>query len=175
MYKQYLVLGDWSGDGHSRSEKILLECNYPVKEVQQAYKDSCKLTGISFNINDDYTGRNLKDFRDWRENEKYQIATGYQSPFIPKEAWEILKRFNIEDFLQDYYGNLEEILKYAYTEEGFEIEETEMFVQIWIWFVKLSLPEDCIFYIDRNQDTIPVINGYWNENLNVQFGYGLYQ
>ena len=35
----YLVLGDWSEDGHGRSQKILVNVNKSVSEVQQAYKD----------------------------------------------------------------------------------------------------------------------------------------
>ena len=48
----YLVLGDWSDDGHGKTEKICLEFNKTVEEIQQAYKDSCKLTGINFHSAD---------------------------------------------------------------------------------------------------------------------------
>jgi hypothetical protein len=50
----------------------------------------------------------------------------------------------------------------------------DLFTEIWIWFVKLSLPENTILEKADVKDKIPVINGYWNKNLNVQFGYGLY-
>ncbi len=55
MNKMYLVLGDPSQDGHSQYDKVLFEVNKTLEEVQQAYKDSCKLTGISFNHSYDYT------------------------------------------------------------------------------------------------------------------------
>ena len=52
-YKMYLVLGDWSDDGHGKTDKILLESNKPVEEVQEAYRNSCKLMKIDFHDHDD--------------------------------------------------------------------------------------------------------------------------
>ena len=34
----YLVLGDWSNDGHGKSEQVLFTANYPVEDIQNAYK-----------------------------------------------------------------------------------------------------------------------------------------
>lgn len=48
VYK--LVLGDWSKDGHKQSEDFLFDCNYDVHKIRQAYKDSCKKLGITFNL-----------------------------------------------------------------------------------------------------------------------------
>ena len=69
MNKMYLVLGDWSGDGHGISEKVLIESNVSAQEIQEAYKASCKLTGVSFNHNNDYTG--IK--RSYDDNLKYHV------------------------------------------------------------------------------------------------------
>jgi hypothetical protein len=71
--KMYLVLGDWSNDGHGKHDKYLLESNVDVSVIQQAYKDSCKLTGVSFNHNEDYTKRN----RSWEIADEYRIATSF--------------------------------------------------------------------------------------------------
>ena len=57
IYK--LVLGDWSEDGHGISEDFLFECNYDVHKIRQAYKDSCRKLGVTFNYNEDYTGLGL--------------------------------------------------------------------------------------------------------------------
>ena len=57
IYK--LVLGDWSDDGHGISKDFLFECNYDVHKIRQAYKDSCKKLGVTFNHNKDYTGLGL--------------------------------------------------------------------------------------------------------------------
>ena len=158
----YLVLGDWSDDGHGKSEKILLESNVTVDVVQQAYKDSCKLTGVSFNHNEDFTGGT---------DNKIQIATGYENPFIPISAIEIFR---------EKFGLTDEIIREWDQTDEIEIDEDEpialndeSFVNAWIWFFKLSNPKIVLKTLDE-QDQIPCINGYWNDNLNVQFGYGLY-
>lgn len=149
MNKMYLVLGDWSDDGHGKYEKILLLSNKPVSEVQQAYKDSCRLTGLSFNGNKHYTGLN----RTWHEAEEHEICTDYEDYELNETCKRILKEYGIE------------------IDEDFICMDS--FVQLWIKFVKLSLPD---LELERSEvrDEIPNINGYWNQNLNVQFGYGLF-
>lgn len=170
MNKMYLVLGDWSNDGHGKSDKVLLESDRTVKEVQEAYKASCKLTGVSFNHNDDYTGLD----RDYEDSKHYRIAVDYDSPVIPAKSLEILKKFgftfydlgisevDIEDFLIDSLQENGDLL----------IENDDIFVKLWIWFVKLSLPKGAI--LKEIEETTPLINGFWDTDLNVQFGYGLY-
>lgn len=165
----YLVLGDWSDDGHGKHDKILINSNIDVATIQQAYKDSCKLTGVSFNHNEDYTGLN----RHYQEAEEYQIATNYERSGIPAKALaELLKHGFRENFLEngkyDFEGWQETLAK------GEDLNYDDLFVDIWIWFVKLSLPKDVVLEKTDVEDEIPVINGYWNQNLNVQFGYGLY-
>jgi len=152
MNKMYLVIGDWSDDGHGKYDKLLVRVNKSVEEVQNAYKTSCLLTGISFNGNDDFTGRK----RTWRSVEKYLIATDYeQFGTLHDETKEILKEFNCPCIVD------------------FEESASDTFPDLWFWFVKLSLP-DLEYEIVQEKDTTPVINGYWDKNLNVQFGYGLY-
>jgi hypothetical protein len=66
-----------------------------------------------------------------------------------------------------------EILKqYGWTKNNEDnyISEKD-FVKLWIWFVKLANPAIELKIV---KDDIPVINGYWDKELNVQFGYGLY-
>lgn len=166
MNKMYLVLGDWSGDGHGKYDKVLVESNKTVKEIQEAYKASCKLTGVSFNINEDFTGRK----RDWMEARKYQIATRYEqgldaSRDVSDEA---------KQALRDAGFDVEKHFAYGMDEDNDQIEDNDViFLYLWTEFVKLSLPDLIINKIPED-DNIPVINGYWDKNLNVQFGYGLY-
>jgi len=42
--------------GHSKSDEYVFEGNYHVSKLRQAYKDSCRLTGVQFNHNQNYTG-----------------------------------------------------------------------------------------------------------------------
>lgn len=151
-YRMKLVLGDWSNDGHGQSEEIVIVANHSVEDVQQAYKDSCKLTGVSFNHNKDYT--EVK--RDYDEAEKYRIATEYEDNCVSPEVVEILSKYEGFD-------------KFGMTDEYFSLDE--IFSDLWFWFVKLSLSD---LEYEIVEDTVPVINGYWNKNLNVQFGYGLF-
>jgi hypothetical protein len=162
--KVKLLIGDWSGDGHGKSESIIFETNKTVEEIQQAYKDSCKLTGISFNHNEDYTGLNLK----WNhpEYKDRKICTEYDSYEISRLAEKILKEHGIdvwEGFDEDAYDREDELAP---------VDGVDHFTELWVKFVKLSLPDLEMTRI--SDDEIPVINGYWNKNLNVQFGYGLY-
>jgi hypothetical protein len=155
-HKMYLVLGDWSGDGHKQTDKILVSTNKTVKEIQEAYKASCKLTGVSFNNtgNDDFTG--LK--RDWQEAPKFQISVEYESYLnISPEAAKALASHGMK------------IPKYILN--GKSDQPTEDFISLWFDFVKLSLPD--LKYKEVKND-IPCINGHYDGNLNVSFGYGLY-
>lgn len=162
MNKMYLVLGDWSGDGHKQYDKVLVESNKTVEEIQDAYKASCRLTGVSFNHNDDFTGRQ----RDYREQKKYHIATAYDQGFaVTDEAKQALK---------DAGFDVDKHFAFGMDEEGDQIEDNDIiFLHLWTEFVKLSLPDLIINKIPEDK-SIPVINGYWDKNLNVQFGYGLY-
>lgn len=148
----YLVLGDWSNDGHGKSDKILLESNLPVDVVQKAYKDSCKMTGVSFNHDggdENFTG--IK--RDYQDSKDFNICTEYEDCLIPMKALEILKQHGWNKNNEDNY-----------------IGEKD-FIKLWIWFVQIANPAIRLKVV---KDDIPVINGYWNKELNVQFGYGLY-
>ncbi len=152
MNEMYLVLGDWSDDGHGKSRKELYLVNKSVLEVQEAYKASCKLTGIAFNHNENYTG--IK--RDWKEEKDYQICTEYEGFQVSAFVMEVLEKFDCP-----LYEDLKE-------DDGWV---GDLFEDLWWWFVGLSL--EGLEY-SRKNDNIPCINGYWNDNLNTQFGYGLF-
>jgi hypothetical protein len=168
MNKMHLVVGDWYDDDHGKYEKVLLQSNVDVATIQQAYKDSCKLTGVSFNINEDYTGLN----RHYDEADEYQIATDYERSGIPTKALtELLKHGFRENFLENGKYDFKGWEKNLEKEKDLEYDD---FVELWIWFVKLSLPQNVVIEKCAVKDEIPIINGYWNKKLNVQFGYGLF-
>jgi len=113
--KTYLVVGDWPHDGHGVTEKVLIETNKTIQEVQNAYKASCKLTKISF------TG--IKRSR--KENNKYSIYTNYEDNKLTEEVKTILLAFNCP---QVYIDACDE-------------DKYKAFIDLWFWFVKLSLPD----------------------------------
>jgi len=158
--KVKLTIGDWSQDGHNQYDEFVYESNKTVQEIRQAYKDSCKLTGLQFNINEDYTGLNLT----WQHPEynKRHICTEYEDSSVSDLAKEILKNHGIKLW-----------------EEGEEdyIESVEEFIDILIQFIKLSLPDlelkEASFKKSELKNIDP-INSWWNDELNHQFGYGLF-
>lgn len=168
MNKMYLVLGDWSDDGHGKHDKILLESNVSVKDIQKAYKASCRSTGVSFNGNEDFTEVD----RGWEEKGKYHIACEYEDGVLSKFVFDILAKHGLTRKMLEEWDT-ETLHDDDDPEDGFGLF-TETYIQLWIWFVKLNLPSSAVIKVVDVKDEIPVINGYWNKNLNVQFGYGLY-
>lgn len=165
MSKIKIVVGDWSGDGHGKCENVFIETETPIEVLQQGYKDSCKLTGISFNHNEDYTGLNL----DWKHPESgdRKIAVEYESSTISKLAEKILFEHGIDvwdGFDKEYFGE-------SMKEECVYIDGVNHFVELLLKFIKLSVPT---FEWSIIKDDTPVLNGWWNKELNVQFGYGLF-
>ena len=153
-HKMYMVFGDWSNDGHGKSKKILIETNIPVVDMQNAYKDSCKKLGISFNHNDDFTGIE----RDWKEKLKYHICTEYEEYTLSNEVISILKENNCPLVTQ-------------LVENDNMVESIEVLLELLMWFIQQSLPN---LKWKQVEDNIPVFNGYWDGNLNVQIGYGMF-
>lgn len=47
MYRFYMTIGDWSGDGHNQSEDFLIESNYPVELVRETHFQMKEATGIN--------------------------------------------------------------------------------------------------------------------------------
>ena len=47
MYRFYMTIGDWSGDGHNQSEDFLIESNYPVERVREVHFQMKNATGIN--------------------------------------------------------------------------------------------------------------------------------
>jgi hypothetical protein len=124
--------------------------------VQQAYKDSCKLTGVQFNHNESYTGNEN------RSNEEYQICTDYEDGYMSYTCATLLGK----------HGDLSEICGDDYDEETGEVYlgDESTFTEFWFWFVSLSLKD---FEWKILTEDAPCINGYWSNTLNHQFGYGI--
>jgi hypothetical protein len=158
-YKFRVVMGDWSSDGHGKSDEFIFEGNYPVSKLRQTYKDSCRLTGVQFNHNQNYTGLNDGGQYGWREMGNRQICTEYEDSCIGRFAYDTLKKFGLE---VGQYG---------------DVFDKDQFAKLILNFIKLSLPdfkwEETAFKRSELKN-IPPLNGYWNDELNVQFGYGLY-
>jgi hypothetical protein len=157
-FQFYIVLGDWSSDGHGKSEKILIESNTPVSELQQAYKKSCKKTGISFHH--DYP--RLKA-------EKIEICTKYEESQMTDQIYHALKKINCPFDDLDFDGIGDDKI----TDENFDeiYFNSDSFLNLLMWFIGLSIE----FEWQKVKESIPCFNGYWQKELNIQIGYGLYE
>lgn len=159
-YRFQLHLGDWSHDGHNQFETYVFESSHPVKKLQQAYKDSCHTVGIQFNHNANYTGLNAHN----GYNSPFHVWTDYQDSQISEEALEKLSNAGLDvSKFSDEYGDF----------------DNEDCVKLILEFVKLSLPklevkEASYKRSELKGGEIPHFNGFWNRELNVQMGYGLF-
>jgi hypothetical protein len=155
MAKVKITIGDWSEDGHNQSEDFVFEVNKSVIEIQNAYKASCKLTGLIFDSNENHT--NIKDL-DWKhpEFEKRQVFVEYEQN-------------TLSDFAKNIISN-----------HGLKLPtgEPENFCYFMFEFIKLSLPdltfEEASFKKSELKLITP-INGWWSKNCNETWGYGLFE
>lgn len=159
MTKFKISIGDWSEDGHNKYEQLVFTSNKSVKEMQDAYKQSCKNTGIQFNHNQNYTDRPENN----GYSSPYQIWTEYEDSGLSEEAKEIL---TVHGLLTGD-ANIDP--------DGYDADEAAKLI---LNFIKLSLPdlevEEATF--KRSElDTIEPLNGWWCKELNHQFGYGLFE
>lgn len=165
MYKMKLELGDTSNDGHGKTATILLKSNVDVSTIRKAYKDSCYLTDVQFNINNKFT----KTQYTLQNSEEYEICTEYEDTYLNKEIFIKLQKFGLTEELLNSFS----IYRNSIDDERYSMGENNFF-RLWIWFVKLSLPKDTIIDIIQDND-IPSINNSWpDKELNEQFGYGLF-
>ena len=156
-----LVLGDWSEDGHGILKEVLIECNCnDVTDIQNAYKASCKKLGVQFNDDKDYTGKNLP------YGDPHFIWTEYGDSNMSVVAYDILNNAGCFDGI-----DIEENDDGRYYIDSIE-SRLEEHAKVIMNFISLSMPDDFTYQIIKKN--YPCINGCWNENLNVQFGYGLF-
>lgn len=154
-YRFQFHLGDWSKDGHNQFETFVFESNYPVKALQDAYKASCRGLGVQFNHNANYSGLDAHN----GYGSPLHIWTEYQKGSMSKEAEEILQKAGLNlDRL--HYGGLEN------------------YVALVLEFVKINLPlleiKEATYKRSELKADIPHFNGFWNQELNIQIGYGLF-
>lgn len=159
IYK--LALGDWSEDGHGISKDILVDCNCNnVVDIQNAYKESCKKLGIQFDDDKDYSEKGYK------YHDPHLVWTDYQDNDMSAIAYDILNKagcFDGTDIEEDDGRYHIESIKGCVLEEH---------AKVIMNFIALSMPENFSYQIVK--EDYPYINGHWDGNLNVGFGYGLF-
>ena len=157
--KVRFTVGDWSEDGHSYYQHDIVETNYPVERMQQAYFDSCKKIGYRFDHSHQMPKEHLV---------LSSLLTNYTDDNLPPEFM---------DVMQDHHCDLEMLMDFDYAranrEEDQHITPEEVTAMMLI-VLTITMPKDWVYELIKS-DPMPQFNGYWSDTLNVQIGYGTYQ
>lgn len=105
-----LILGDSSGDGHEKTETVTIKSNLDKTELEQAFADGCKKTGVDF--------ENL-------------VAADYEENTISQELVDKLAvhGFDIAEFSEDEKPG----------KDGYSLY-TEGYAAIWLFIAKVGNP-----------------------------------
>jgi hypothetical protein len=130
-----LLVGDWSHDGHEKTQKFTIESSLNQKELMKAYKKGCKIIG--FDLTKDCCAE-YEEFTLLREHkEKLKLNGFYKDP--------------------DQLNDLEEEEEKEYSEEDPEnFMYADAFKDIWLFFIKTGNPS---FTFNQKTETIN-IGGY---------------
>jgi len=141
---QAIVIGDWSDDGHGKSDTFYFTSNKTTPEIQEAYRQSVAKTGFTFSH---------------AKKGQTSLVCHYEDDKIYREQIEELAKF----------GDVKEALKEADPDEdGCYRMYSESVFSLIVWFIKLSLPD-----LEIEQCKPEFINGWWGP-LNEMWGYGVY-
>ncbi len=153
--KVKLVIGDWSRDGHNQYDELVYESSHSVKEIREAYKQSCRKLGLIFDCNIDHTGIEGMNWKHPEYNDR-QICVDYEQNRISSLALSLLESHGIPT--------------HQFYKEGYA--SVTSFSELMINIFKLSLPdlvmEEAAFKRSELKDITP-INGWWCE-LNESWG-----
>lgn len=149
MNKFKIKLGDPTDSGHGKIQEFIFITNKTLNELQEGYENSCKLTGLQFNHNKDFT--ELEKSLDFEDYLKRKICTEYEESEINNFAKKTLLNLGInKNFLNFKNGN-------------------QSFAELILEFIKLSIPN---LTYSLEKDEIPEFNYFGKTHY--QFGYGLF-
>lgn len=129
-------IGDTSRDGHGLFDPYILECNYSAEDIKQAYYKATDLLGF------DFIKECCHDYQD------YIISPKYTSILVDKGI------INKEDLIEETEGR--------WVKGGYEVQETQEFLYIYLDIVKLVLTD--LDYNNFNSEYLDLDNA----------GYGLF-
>ena len=149
-----LVFGDWSDDGHGKSEEFVIKSNKTVEAAREAYRASCLLTGFQLHGSgdDNFTGIEFT----YENEDDYQLCNNYEKNKPSQRILDIL--------IELKYPGAANLT----TAEGIYSEELR---DILLWFIGLSLPG---FEYEVVENDVAAFNGYWGP-LNIGIGYACYE
>ncbi len=157
-YTYKMTIGDWSDDGHGKSDQFVFETNTPEDQIRQGYLDAITKSGVALHHTDSgYVTGKFKGFE--RPKNTIAILVDYETSNIPKETLLRLKNLGVKF---DQFDNEEE--------EGELYCSCEDAAKLFLEMVRTQING---FEYKLKNDDIKSINGFWGD-LNVQIGYGTY-
>ena len=159
MYKLPITLGDWSNDGHGRTERFEIISNKSAEDVANAYVQACKISGIIFHSD---------------------VASDYDDRSFPAEKFKVLGCPD-EILVGDYQDDEDDLSSYGVT-------HYEHYLELFMWFCTLGdselelsisqeMPSDLVHNIyaalRREADEKQRFLGRHIGSVTSHFGYGL--
>ncbi len=146
-----IAIGDWSGDGHEKSENFIFESNKDYKDVIQAYKKACELSGVALH------GEASKKCT--------VLCSDYEENLFPHDAFDKLQKIgiNLMDFADCDHTQ-------PYDEDGEYQAYSEGFVKLFLAMAKTQLPD---FEYEIVKDDLITINVH-QDGFSEFMGYGLF-
>lgn len=149
-----MTIGDWSCDGHNYYKKYAIKTNQSLLDIQKAYLKSCENAGVRFHhdrtANDNVT----------------EICTKYEQSTLNEQTVSKLIAFGVD--AKKYISK---------DDDDYEFEDCQDFALMILEFTAQSLSDFTYEIITVNKSTLSQlknINGFWNDVMNEQFGYGLF-
>ncbi len=144
MHTYRVVIGDWSTDGHGRSDDYLVKTSHKQAECQQAYRDAVKASGVAL---------------DHQSKAKIQLCCDFEDSYISAEAIQKLTELGVVwDFLESELND----------DGGVSVGPDEM-ARLFMEMIRTQIPDFQYRFVKEP----PALNGWWG-NLNVSIGYGCY-
>lgn len=139
-YTINLVMGDWSDDGHGKTDTVTIVCNLDKKALALAYKAGAKKlrVDVSKTVAEEYESATLSK-ADWKKFAAAGMTLQqlFEHPYFRKEAESGLKDRNME-----YIGL-----------------DTDAFARLWLFTAKLGNPK-FEFAFTRDDQVSINIGGY---------------
>ena len=128
-----LCVGDWSGDGHEKTETISIESNLTAKEINAAYKIGAKK--IKFDITK-------------------KISVHHDDSTISRKQYNLLIKAGYKWQIQEFDEDPEKS-----KEDRINIGEPHHFACMWLFIAKLGNPDFEYNYVNSHAEVIN-IGGY---------------
>lgn len=88
-------IGDWSHDGHSKSDNFIVDVNLTKEELDKAFMDGCTLMGLD---------------KEQCTSTSFQFCQDYEDSAIPEQVLKGMEKFglNPDHYFDGYHYNREE-------------------------------------------------------------------